>query len=141
MELPEIHRALKACDVLATADDDALEWLAENAKTHEFGPDQIVFEAGEPSSRVYVVASGSLQVRLGETAKLVSFAEAGALFGEYAMFVKGVRTAHVIAAESSTLLSFEEAPFREFLLRYPTVMMQILQTAVRRLHRIERKRS
>ena len=54
-----------------------------------------VFENGETSSSVYVVASGSLRIQLSESSKLVSFAEAGALFGEYAMFTKGVRTARV----------------------------------------------
>ncbi len=99
-----------------------------------------MFEEGESSSRVYVVARGSLQVRLGESGKLVSFAEAGALFGEYAMFVKGVRMARVVAAKSSVLLSFGDNQFQEFLLRCPTVMMELLQTAVRRLHRVERRR-
>ena len=56
------------------------------------------------------------------------------------MFVKGVRMARVVAAKSSVLLSFGDDLFREFLLRCPTVMMELLQTAVRRLHRVERRR-
>ena len=140
MNLPEKQSALKNCDVLATADDATLQWLAEGAQTDPFEAGQVVFEEGESSSRVYVVARGSLQVRLGESDKLVSFAEAGALFGEYAMFVKGVRMARVVAAKSSVLLSFGDNQFQEFLLRCPTVMMELLQTAVRRLHRVERRR-
>ncbi len=117
MELAEIHAALKKCDVLATADDDSLHWLAEAAETEFYEADQVVFSAGDVSSQVYVVAWGSLQVLIGESARLVSFAEAGGLFGEYAMFVKGVRTAHVVAAEATVLLAFKEETFRKFLLR------------------------
>ena len=130
--------ALKECGVLAAADGAALQRLVDAAETETFATGKVVFEEGEMSSRVYVVALGSLQVRLGD--KLVSFAEAGALFGEYAMFAKGVRTARVLAAEPSVLLSFAAAEFREFLLQCPAVMMELLQTAVRRLHRVERRR-
>jgi CRP-like cAMP-binding protein len=140
METAEKRDALKQCGVLATADADSLQWLADIAQADVFEPDQVVFAEGESSSRVYVVAWGSLQVRLSESSKLVSFAEPGSLFGEYAMFAKGVRTAHVVAAEASALLSFRDDEFREFLLRCPTVMMQLLQTAVRRLHRAERQK-
>ena len=140
MDIAEKQDALKKCDVLATADDASLQWLADTAQIELFEAEQVVFTAGETSSRVYVVAWGSLRVRLGETSKLVSFAEAGTLFGEYAMFTKGVRTAHVVAAEPSCLLSFGDEQFREFLLRCPIVMMELLQTAVRRLHRVERQR-
>ena len=140
MNPSEIQRVLRKCDVFASAGDDDIAWLAEIAETKTLGPEQILFEEGDVASKVYVVAKGSLHVRLSESTKLVSFAEAGALFGEYAMFVKGVRTARVVAAEDCELLSFVEAAFREFLLRCPTVMMELLQTAVRRLERVERQR-
>ncbi len=140
MELTEKLVALKNCGVLASADDAALQSLADGAEVDVFVSGQVVFEEGDSSSRVYVVSSGSLQVLLGESSKLVSFAETGTLFGEYAMFAKGVRTARVLAAEPSVLVSFAADRFREFLLQCPTVMMELLQTAVRRLHRVERRR-
>ena len=140
MEQTDKLGALKKCEVLAGVEEADLQWLADAAEVDAFAAGKIVFEEGDTSSRVYVVAIGALQVRLGESAKLVSFAEAGALFGEYAMFTKGVRNACVFAAEPSVLLSFEAEQFREFLLRCPAVMMELLQTAVRRLHRVERRR-
>ena len=109
METAEKLVALKKCPMFASADDDALQRLAESATGEHFDANQQVFAEGEVSSRVYVVAWGALHVRRGETERLVSFAESGALFGEYAMFVKGVRMARVIAAETSVLLSFGSA--------------------------------
>jgi CRP-like cAMP-binding protein len=137
----EKEDALKKCGVFAAVEDADLQWLVDEAGYDIFEQGQVVFEEGDTSSRVYVVASGSLHVRVGDSSKLVSFAEAGALFGEYAMFVKGVRTARVVAAEPSVLLSVSSDQFREFLLRCPAVMMELLQTAVRRLHRVERRRN
>ena len=141
MDQLEKEDALKKCGVLAAVEDADLQWLVDETEYDIFEQGQVVFEEGDTSSRVYVVASGSLHVRVGDASKLVSFAEAGALFGEYAMFVKGVRTARVVAAEPSVLLSFSSDQFREFLLRCPAVMMELLQTAVRRLHRVERRRN
>jgi len=140
MEQTDKLGALKKCGVLAGAEEADLQWLADAAEIDVFAAGKVVFEEGDTSSRVYVVALGALQVRLGESSKLVSFAETGALFGEYAMFTNGVRTARVLAAEPSVLLSIEAEQFREFLLRCPSVMMELLQTAVRRLHRVERRR-
>ena len=89
----EKEDALKKCGVFAAVEDADLQWLVDEVGYDLFEQGQVVFEEGDTSSRVYVVASGSLHVRVGAASKLVSFAEAGALFGEYAMFVKGVRTA------------------------------------------------
>ena len=120
--------------------DDSLAWLARVARVEYFEPDQVVFLEGETSSLVYVVAQGTFQVRLGEACKLVSLAEPGALFGEYAMFTKGYRNANVVAAEPGVLLSFSAAQFREFLLRCPQVTLLLLEKAVRRLQRVERQK-
>jgi CRP-like cAMP-binding protein len=140
METAEIKDALGKCEVLASADDAELNWLAEAGRSEFLEADGVLFTEGDTSTRVYVVVTGSLQVRQGESCKLVSFAEAGTLFGEYAMFAKGARTANVVAADPTILLSFPEERFREFLLKCPAVMMKLLQTAVRRLHRVGRQR-
>jgi CRP-like cAMP-binding protein len=139
MNATEKLTALKRCEVLAAADDDALEWLSEAVDTEVFAAGDVVFETGEVSSRVYVVVSGSLEVRRNEDTAMVGFFEAGALFGEYATFVNGVRTARVVAREESVLLSMDDEHFRTFLLRSPEAMMLLLQTSVRRLNRASRQ--
>jgi len=141
MNATEKLTALKACETLAAADDDTLQWLAEVVDTECLEADDIVFEEGEISERIYVVASGKLEVRLDEKSPLVGLLEPGALFGEYAMFVNGVRTARVVAITECVLLSVDDQHFRTFLLKCPEAMLALLQTAVRRLNRAERQRS
>jgi CRP-like cAMP-binding protein len=141
MNATEKLATLRRCEVLAAAEDDALERLAEAAELEHFGAGQIVFEAGEISSRIYVVAAGKLEARLHKDGPLISFFEPGALFGEYAMFVHGVRSAQVAAATECTLLSIDEQHFHDFLLRSPESALLLLGTAVRRLHRAERQRN
>ena len=83
----------------------------------------------------------------GEKTVEVLSRQAGLTVGNTSAHLKGLKQVSlvsirkvVVAAESSVLLSFGDDLFREFLLRYPTVMMELLQTAVRRLHRVERRR-
>ena len=140
MDLSDRIESLRRCGALASAPGHALEWLAEGALVEAFEPDQIVSAQGELASRVYVVVSGQLQILQGEAGRLISIAEAGSLFGEYAMFVQGQRTAYVVAAAPTVTLSFAPETFREFLMRAPSVTLELLQTAVRRLHRAERNR-
>ena len=141
MNATEKQAALKRCDVLDTAADDAVEWLSENVDVEYFEPGQVVFDAGEESTRVYVVAAGALEARLSEKSEIVSIFEPGSLFGEYAMLTNGVRIARVVAQTDCILLSVDDEHFRTFLLRSPESMMILLRTAVRRLQRAERNRS
>jgi CRP-like cAMP-binding protein len=133
-------QAVKQCEVLAAADDASQEWLAEALEIEYFEAGQVVFEAGEHSTRVYVVVAGKLEARLGAQGELVSLFEPGALFGEYAMFTGGVRTAQVVAMTPCVVLSVDDEHFRTLLLRCPEVTVLLLQKAVRRLHRAERYR-
>jgi CRP-like cAMP-binding protein len=132
--------AVKQCEVLAAADDASQQWIADAMEIEYFEAGEVVFEAGDESTRVYVVVAGTLEARVGEQADLVSLFEPGALFGEYAMFTGGVRTARVVALASCVLLSVDDEHFRTLLLRCPEVTMLLLRTAVRRLHRAERYR-
>lgn len=140
MNVTEKLNALKRCEIVSQADDDALQWLSERIDIEYFEPGQVVFDCGETSAWVYIVASGKLEARLSADSPLIGFFEPGALFGEYSMFVGGVRTACVVATGECILLAVDDESFRAFLLRCPEAMMQLLRTAVRRLHRAERKR-
>ncbi len=141
MNATEKRTALKRCEVLDAADDEALDWLAENVDIEYFEPGQVVFDAGEESTRVYFVAAGALEARLSEKSDIVSIFEPGALFGEYAMFTNSTRIARVMAQTDCILLSADDEHFRTFLLRSPESMMILLRTAVRRLQRAERGRA
>lgn len=138
MDTAQKIAALQRCDILAAADEKTLQWLAEAATVEDFGPHESVFEAGEDSTHVYVVVEGSLEVRLSPTSRLVSFFEPGALFGEYAMFANGTRTAEVVTATPTKLLLIKEGHFRALLLESPAVAVLILEKVVRRLQRAER---
>ncbi|MBW2459945.1 MAG: hypothetical protein JRI68_35985, partial [Deltaproteobacteria bacterium] len=62
---------LSRCDVFARIPSDALGVLAEMMEAESLGGDDLLFETGEPSDRVFVVHSGSLTVHVGSRAEPV----------------------------------------------------------------------
>ena len=138
METPELVATLTRCATLAKADPELLETLTEQAEVESFATGDVVFDVGEESTRVYVVASGSLRAQLTEDGPLVSVFGPGTLFGEYAMFAHGVRAARVTAAETTVTVTIDPQDFRSFLRACPDAALDLLETAVRRLARAER---
>jgi len=113
--------------------------LAEIMQTEHLDAGGMLFEHGDPSDRIYVVAKGTLRVSLpgaGESARKL---EAGDLFGEYGLFHGLLRTATVSAETESVLLSLDYGRFRAFLLRFPESALALLSTAIDRLVALEEK--
>jgi CRP-like cAMP-binding protein len=138
METSEIAAALARCKAFASVDQALLDTLAESAGVQRFEPGDVVFDNGDESSEVYVVVSGSLRAQFSEHGPVISVFDDGALFGEYAMFTRGIRSARVTALASSVTITLDPAGFRDFLRAAPDVTLQLLETAVRRLARAER---
>ncbi len=131
--------ALKACPVFADLPADELSLLAEVMQVEHLLAGETLFEAGDPSDRVFVVVSGRLGVRLPGRADVVRVLERGDLLGEYGLVLNDARTAGVRAESESTLLSLDNERFRTFLLRFPAACLLLLRTAARRLVEAERR--
>jgi CRP-like cAMP-binding protein len=131
-------RALHSCPVFASVAVEDLRLLAEIARTEQLGPDEILFEAGEPAQEIFVVASGSLEVFVPEHSAPCNALHPGDLFGEYAMFYNNVRTTTVRSVTPACLLSIDYRRFRAYLLRFPEMSLKLLGIAIRRLVTLER---
>ena len=139
--------ALRACAVFGGMPGDEVGVLAEMMTTESLRPGETLFEAGEPSDRVFVVVTGRLEVFVGQLgqpgrAEAVRTLGPGDLLGEYGMFLGNVRTATIRAAASgpALLLGLDYQRFRSFLLVAPEATLVLLETAVRRLVELERDR-
>ena len=133
LSLEERTRALEACPVFSRIPPDRLSLLAEMMETESLAPGETLCEHGETSDRVYVVASGSLDVFLPGRPDAVRALAAGDLLGEYGMFTGLKRTATVKAKSEAALLSLDYTRFRAFLLQFPEAALVLLGTAVERL--------
>jgi CRP-like cAMP-binding protein len=131
--------ALKVCPVFANLPGDELSLLAEVMQVEHLLAGETLFEAGDPSDRIFVVVSGQLGVRLPGRSDAVRTLDRGDLLGEYGLVLNDARTASVLAESESLLLSLDNERFRTFLLRFPAASLLLLRTAAQRLVEAERR--
>jgi CRP-like cAMP-binding protein len=133
LTIAEKTSILGTCPVFTGVPPAELATLAEMMKTEHLRKSELLFEAGEISDSVYVVASGTLDVLLPTDSSPVRILGRGELLGEYGMFSNMARTATLQAATDVILLCLDYRRFRAFLLRYPDATLVLLKTTVERL--------
>ena len=141
LNVAERIRILGICPVFSAVPADSLGVLAEMMETERFGAGEVLFEHGDSSDRIYVVAAGSLSVLLPGGADPARTLGPGELLGEYGMFSALARTATVKARTQAVLMSLDYQRFRAFLLQFPEATLALLKTAVQRLIAAEAKLS
>ena len=129
----ERRQALAACPVFTGVPPADLGVFAEMLESERFDAGSTLFEKGDPSDRVYLLARGRLTVHVPGRPGPVRTLGPGDLLGEYAMFAGRARTATVRAETDAVLLSVDEPRFRAFLLQFPQATLVLLKTAVERL--------
>lgn len=118
--------------VRASADPQQVQlWLRPYMRSRRHRAGSVVFEAGDPADRMYLVADG--EVELPEVGAHVG---PGALFGEIAFFVPGgVRSSSARCTRATTLLSIDEATFRQLIHQHPEFGAEVLRLVAARLSR------
>jgi CRP-like cAMP-binding protein len=99
----------------------------------EYAEGEIVFRSGDEGDQMYVVASGSVEVRLAE--KAVDTVGAGGIVGEKALLGSRVRSATVVAAEPCRLLPIDETFFLHLIQQSPRFSLKVMKTIADRLRR------
>lgn len=113
-----------------------VEWL-------ELGGGDVLFHQGDCDECLFFVVSGRLRVShadasggrlvLGEIAR-------GETVGEMAFFTGEPRTGTVVAIRDSVLARFSNAVFRELLLAYPLVSLNMTRQVIERFKRVNEQR-
>jgi CRP-like cAMP-binding protein len=96
-------------------------------------PGQVVFSAGELGRQMFIVRTGSVELRIGDT--VVETVEQGGIFGELALVDAAPRTATAIAGPDCTLVLVEQRSFSDLLRRVPGLGLEIMKVMARRLRK------
>jgi CRP-like cAMP-binding protein len=139
MDVESRIKALQACRLFESVPRSDLATLAETMHEEYFGHGEFVCRQGERADRVFVVITGNLEVRVAGWPEPASRVQSGELFGEYGLFAEGFRTASVVSADESVLLTLDYPRFRAFLLMFPETTLAILEATVRRLHTVQQR--
>jgi len=107
----------------------------------DFPAGAVVFEEGDPGSRLYVIVSGRVRIvkRTGGRAVTLARLGAGEFFGEMALLDRQPRSASAVVEEPSRLLELDEAAFERVVVERGEVALRILRKVSRRLREANRQ--
>jgi CRP-like cAMP-binding protein len=101
------------------------------APTRAYKAGDVIFNEGDPAEELYVVKTGSVEIRLGN--RLLDTLPERSIFGEMALIDKGPRSATAIAATDVTLVPVAEKQFLFLVSRTPFFALNVMRVLVDRL--------
>jgi len=107
----------------------------------DFPAGAVVFEEGDPGSRLYVIVSGQVRIvkRTGGRAVTLARLGAGEFFGEMALLDRQPRSASAVVEEPARLLELDEAAFERIVADRGEVALRILKKLSKRLREANRQ--
>jgi len=127
---------LKSVPIFSGIKTEDLQLMAQILEEEPWLAGEVVFRAGDPSDKVYVIASGRVAIIGGASTResdIVAMLGANECFGEMGAFDNKPRSATAKVAEDATLLSLDKAKLRELISRHPELALGLLQTLSERL--------
>lgn len=98
---------LRAVPALASFSDDQLDDVLNSSSLLQCEPGDHIIKEGSIDSRIYVLLSGELEVRVG-TKKVAAITRIGEVFGELALVNHDKRLASVIASTKAVCLAVDQ---------------------------------
>ena len=131
MDLIEKVFLLQNVDLLGGARSQQLALLASIANELEVDADQVLISREEPADALYVVIDG--EVALGGVAGKSITVEAGAAFGTWALIDREASLLEAKTTRPCRLLKIRQSEFRDLLVDYPELALDLLQGLARRM--------
>jgi monoamine oxidase/CRP-like cAMP-binding protein len=114
-----------------------LEALASMFEERSVAAGDRICAAGESASEVFLVAAGEAVAVLADSTPASTLA-VGNIVGELGLFVRGERTADVVATTNATILVLDYERFRRFLLAFPEAALAIVGASIVQLTTAQR---
>jgi CRP/FNR family transcriptional regulator, cyclic AMP receptor protein len=101
------------------------------APSREYKAGDVIFREGDPAEELYIVKSGSVEIRLGN--RLLDTLSERSIFGEMALIDRGPRSATVVAATDAVIVPVGEKQFLFLVSRTPYFALNVMRVLVQRL--------
>jgi glutaminase len=128
---------LAQCHLLRDCAAGDLEWLAPRLPARRFESGQTIVRSGEMASEIFLILSGSVEVRLrhpdGQSGTRVDIFTAGMSFGEMAFLDNSPRSADVIALEPVECRVLDHALFAALEQERPQLKIALLMALARQV--------
>jgi len=99
----------------------------------KFEPGHVIFTAGDDGREMFIVRTGSVDLRIGE--KLLETVEQGGIFGELALVDPAPRSATALAGPDCTVVTVNASSFNDLVRRVPGLALEVMKVMARRLRR------
>lgn len=132
---------LKGVALFQRLQDDEWEPLAAIVRGKSYSAGQFVFKEGDPSSSLFIVKSGAVEIVKradGEEQVLATFSD-GEFFGEMALFEYAPRSADVRVALEAVILEIAKEDFDQFVLEQPAIAARLLYSMMEDMSRRVRR--
>lgn len=107
----------------------------------DFPAGAVVFEEGDPGSRMYVIRSGEVRIlkRVGDRELELARLGAGEAFGEMALLEGRPRSATAVVASPARILEIDQAAFDDLVRRNGEIALRLLRRLSGRLREANRQ--
>jgi len=96
-----------------------------------YPPGGVIFAAGDPGREMYVVRSGHVDLKIGDT--LLESVGPGGILGELALVDHAPRSASAVAGPDCTLARVDQEAFDDLVRRVPGLALEVMRVMARRL--------
>jgi CRP/FNR family transcriptional regulator, cyclic AMP receptor protein len=110
-------------EVLGCIDDQPLR----------FARGDVIFAAGQAGDRMYIVRSGSVELRVGDT--VLETVVPGGVFGELALIDPAPRSATAVAGFDCSLAAVGVQQFHGLVQKVPNLALEVMKVMARRIRR------
>jgi CRP-like cAMP-binding protein len=131
-----VTQLLARAPIFASLTDRQLKALAKTAKVVAFPANAQVVKQGEPGIGLYLVLTGSVEVRQGS--RTLAQLGAGQFFGEMTLLDEQPRSADVVAVQPSECAVLSRWEFWGFAKGEPDVLQGVLKEMAHRLRETDR---
>ena len=122
-------QSLSGIKLLNSLTESDLKNLEQRCNWRLVGQQEVIVDRQSKSSDVYFIVSGKVRVvNFSLSGREITFDEmtAGGYFGQLAALDNQPRSANVVALEDSVLASLSQQPFKDLLLEYPKIALELL---------------
>jgi CRP-like cAMP-binding protein len=135
----EIQR-LKTVPLFQTLKEEELKLIALTTENIIYEPGEVIVKEGDEGGEAYIILAGSVEVfrktDAGELMRLNKMGPGG-MFGELALFGKGLRTASVEAVEETLVSVISKERLYEIIRTFPDIGIEMLKAITERFARVE----
>ncbi|WP_062353127.1 Crp/Fnr family transcriptional regulator [Bacillus kwashiorkori] len=133
---------ISAVPIFNHLEDEQMAEIMDTVSSASFKKGEIIYRADEEADSLYIVNRGKVKIyRLSESGKelLVRILDPGDFTGELALFKKETHEAYAEAMIDTEICIIRRSDIEKFLLKYPSISLQILSEFANRLEQTEKQ--